>query len=151
MRVYGEERPRADLGGYQHRIADRFSSTRKGVPDGIASRCERRRAVAAGTWPGKAASRPGLRSRLLVGVLVPGVAGAASLHAVTASAAPDFGPSVKVIDPSMSLSDIKATLDSISAQQVPSQFGTGRYAVLFMPGTYGTAQNPLKFQVGYYR
>ena len=23
-------------------------------------------------------------------------------------------------------------------------------AVLFMPGTYGTAQNPLKFQVGYY-
>ena len=87
---------------------------------------------------------------LLVGVLVPGVAGAASLHAVTASAAPDFGPSVKIIDPSMSLSDIKATLDSISAQQVPSQFGTGRYAVFFMPGTYGTAQNPLKFQVGYY-
>jgi hypothetical protein len=72
---------------------------------------------------------------LLVGVLVPGVAGAGSLHAVTASAAPDFGPSVKIIDPSMSLSDIKATLDSISAQQVPSQFGTGRYAVLFLPGT----------------
>ena len=61
---------------------------------------------------------------LLVGVLVPGVAGAASLHAVTA-AAPDFGPSVKIIDPSMSLSDIKATLDSISAQQVPSQFAPG--------------------------
>jgi hypothetical protein len=62
---------------------------------------------------------------LLVGVLVPSVAGAASLHAVTASAAPDFGPSVKIIDPSMSLSAIKATLDSISAQQVPSQFAPG--------------------------
>jgi hypothetical protein len=37
------------------------------------------------------------------------VAGTASLPAVTASAAPDFGPSVKIIDPSMSLSDIKAT------------------------------------------
>jgi len=87
---------------------------------------------------------------LLMGVLVPGVAGAASLQAVTASAAPDFGPNVKIIDPSMSLGDIKATLDSISDQQVPSQFGTGRYAVLFMPGTYGTAQNPLEFQIGYY-
>ena len=36
------------------------------------------------------------------------------------------------------------------AQQVPNQFGTQRYALLFEPGTYGSAANPLIFQVGYY-
>ena len=33
---------------------------------------------------------------------------------------------------------------------MPNQFGTQRYALLFKPGTYGTAANPLNFQVGYY-
>jgi hypothetical protein len=63
--------------------------------------------------------------------------------------APDFGPNVKILDPGMSTADIKAVLDSISSQQA-SEFGTGRYAVLFMPGAYGTAASPLNFEVGYY-
>jgi hypothetical protein len=43
-------------------------------------------------------------------------------------------------------------LDNISAQQVPasSQFDSQRYAIFFQPGTYGSAANPLVFQVGYY-
>ena len=63
---------------------------------------------------------------------------------------PDFGPNVVVFDPSMPQSQIQATVDAIAAQQVPNQFGTQRYALLFEPGTYGTVANPLNFQVGYY-
>jgi hypothetical protein len=78
-------------------------------------------------------------------------AAAASQPAVTsAEAGPDFGPNVRIFDPSMSTSDIKAELDAIAAQQVPNQFGTQRYAVIFKPGTYGSAAAPLNFEVGYY-
>src|SRR4051812_19754547 len=63
---------------------------------------------------------------------------------------PDLGPNVYLFDPSMPVSSIQATVDAIAAQQVPNQFGTQRYALLFKPGTYGTAANPLNFQVGYY-
>ena len=65
-------------------------------------------------------------------------------------AQPDFGPNVVIIDPSMSTSQIQTTVDAISTQQIPSQFGTGRFAVLFKPGTYGSVAAPLNFQVGYY-
>jgi hypothetical protein len=67
-----------------------------------------------------------------------------------AAAAPDLGPNVMVFDPSMSTSEIQATVDRIAAQQVPNQFGSERYALLFEPGTYGSAEEPLNFQVGYY-
>jgi len=84
------------------------------------------------------------------GVAITG-ATAASRHAArTAVAVPDFGPNVKIFDPSMSKSEIKATVDAIASQQVSNQFGTQRYALLFMPGTYGSAADPLNFQVGYY-
>jgi hypothetical protein len=63
---------------------------------------------------------------------------------------PDFGPNVVVFDPSMPTSQIQATIDAITAQQVDNEFGTQRYALLFKPGTYGTVANPLTFQVGYY-
>jgi hypothetical protein len=63
---------------------------------------------------------------------------------------PDFGPNVYVFTPSMPQSEIQATVDSISSQQVSNQFGTQRYALLFQPGTYGSSDNPLNFQVGYY-
>jgi len=55
-----------------------------------------------------------------------------------------------VFNDSMSLGTIQSDLDAIAAQQVPNQFGSQRYAVLFEPGTYGTSTNPLNFQVGYY-
>src|SRR6202022_2504240 len=63
---------------------------------------------------------------------------------------PNFGPNVRIFNPSMPLSDIQATVDAIAAQQVSNQFGPQRYALLFKPGTYGTASNPLNFQIGYY-
>jgi hypothetical protein len=63
---------------------------------------------------------------------------------------PNFGPNVYVFSPSMPQSQIQATVDSIASQQVSNQFGTQRYALLFEPGTYGSAADPLIFQVGYY-
>src|SRR6266540_834820 len=63
---------------------------------------------------------------------------------------PDFGPNVMIFDPSMPTSQIQATVDAIANQQVDNEMGTQRYALLFKPGTYGSAANPLVFQVGYY-
>ena len=83
---------------------------------------------------------------------------AGALHAATSVSVtgasspgqPDFGPNVMVFDPSMPTSQIQATVDAIANQQVSNQFGSQRYALLFKPGTYGTAANPLNFEVGYY-
>src|SRR5664279_2526790 len=95
----------------------------------------------------------------LVGGLTLTAQGAASAAAPAASVVPTviasaaqspFGPNVKVFDPSMSTSDIQAQVDAISAQQIGNQFGPARYALLFKPGTYGSAAAPLNFQVGYY-
>src|ERR1700751_2191134 len=63
---------------------------------------------------------------------------------------PDFGPNVRIFDPSMPTSQIQATVDAIANQQVDNQFGTQRYAILFMPGTYGSTGSALAFQAGYY-
>ncbi|WP_210587716.1 coagulation factor 5/8 type domain-containing protein [Streptomyces sp. GESEQ-35] len=56
----------------------------------------------------------------------------------------DLGPNVIVFDPSTS--GIQARLDQVFAQQESAQFGTGRYALLFKPGTY----NGLNAQLGFY-
>jgi len=77
-----------------------------------------------------------------------GAAAAANLK--KGSGQPDFGSNVLIFDPSMPLSQIQAAVDSIAAQQVDNEMGTQRYALLFMPGTYGTPATPLTFQVGYY-
>ncbi len=50
----------------------------------------------------------------------------------------------------MPTGQIQATVDAIANQQVDNEMGTQRYALLFKPGTYGSAANPLAFQVGYY-
>jgi hypothetical protein len=63
---------------------------------------------------------------------------------------PHFGANVTVFDPSMPVSEIQATLDATHAAQVNNEMGTQRYAYLFKPGTYGTAENPLQLKVGYY-
>jgi hypothetical protein len=89
---------------------------------------------------------------LTVGALLVGVmlfvhtAGAGQV----AVAQPDLGPNVVVFDPSMSTSQIQTTVDEIATQQVDNEMGSQRYALLFKPGTYGTAVNPLIVQVGYY-
>ena len=84
-----------------------------------------------------------------VAVAFVGSAGPASATPLAGSQ-PDFGPNVFVFDPSMTTSEIQATVNAIATQQVPNQFGTQRYALLFKPGTYGTPDDPLNFQVGYY-
>src|SRR4051812_7452834 len=76
-----------------------------------------------------------------------GVASAAPPHRSTT---PDLGPNVKVFDPSMPTSQIQATVDDIAQRQAGNQFGPERYALLFKPGTYGSASRPLTFRVGYY-
>ncbi|MDX6515240.1 MAG: hypothetical protein QOH73_906, partial [Gaiellaceae bacterium] len=85
-----------------------------------------------------------------VALALTGASVAASHQAGRASAAPDFGPNVKVFDPSMTTADIKASVDAIATEQVDNEFGTQRYTLLFKPGTYGTPADPLNFQVGYY-
>ncbi len=98
-------------------------------------------AILAGAW-------------LAVGPLAP-AAVAASAAPAASTVAPSttggqFGPNTYIFSPSMPLASIQSTLNSIASQQVSNQFGSQRYAILFEPGTYGTATDPLIFQVGYY-
>ena len=82
------------------------------------------------------------------------VSPSAAVPAVAPAAAPtatvDLGPNVLVFDPSMPQAEIQAEVDAIAAKQVTNEMGSARYALLFKPGTYGTAAQPLNFQVGYY-
>ncbi|NED16088.1 discoidin domain-containing protein [Streptomyces sp. SID9124] len=56
----------------------------------------------------------------------------------------DLGPNVLVFDPSTP--NIQGKVDEIFHQQESAQFGTGRYALLFKPGTY----NNINAQIGFY-
>ncbi|MFJ8591345.1 coagulation factor 5/8 type domain-containing protein [Streptomyces sp. NPDC093598] len=56
----------------------------------------------------------------------------------------DLGPNVLVFDPATP--NIQARLDEIFRQQESAQFGTGRYQLLFKPGTY----HGLNAQIGFY-
>ncbi|MGW0935218.1 coagulation factor 5/8 type domain-containing protein [Streptomyces sp. NPDC002666] len=56
----------------------------------------------------------------------------------------DLGPNVMVFDPSMP--DIQAKVDEVFKQQESAQFGTGRYALMFKPGTY----DKINAQIGFY-
>ncbi|MFD5232615.1 coagulation factor 5/8 type domain-containing protein [Streptomyces qaidamensis] len=56
----------------------------------------------------------------------------------------DLGPNVLVFDPSTP--NIQGRLDEIFRQQESAQFGTGRYQLLFKPGTY----HGLNAQIGFY-
>ncbi len=63
---------------------------------------------------------------------------------------PDLGPNVTVFSPSTPLAEIQNKLDALADQQRDAEMTTARHAVLFLPGTYGTAEHPLQFEVGYY-
>jgi hypothetical protein len=58
---------------------------------------------------------------------------------------PDFGPNVYVFDGSIPQAQIQSTIDAVYAQQQHSEFGSGRYALLFKPGGYG-----VDVKLGYY-
>jgi hypothetical protein len=79
-----------------------------------------------------------------------GVATAALADSSPSEGQANFGSSVYIFNPGMPQSQIQATVDAISAQQVNNEFGTQRYALFFEPGVYGSAATPLSFQVGYY-
>ena len=128
------------------------------------------------SWPSFSRHRSVAGVAVLAGVLGLTAAGAAQVSAATTSTAaathatvttaadatpavapaahvagtPNLGPNVYVFTPDMPQSQIQATVDSIANQQISNQFGTQRYALLFEPGTYGSAADPLSFQVGYY-
>jgi len=95
--------------------------------------------LTAGAFTGQAAAAP--------------AAQAPAPHAPASAASagdPDFGPNVLVFDPSMPQDQIQAAVDAVAARQISDQFGTGRFALLFKPGTYGSPAHPLRFDVGYY-
>ncbi|MFO0785916.1 MAG: coagulation factor 5/8 type domain-containing protein [Phycisphaerales bacterium] len=72
------------------------------------------------------------------------VCAAAALAGVCIAApAPDFGPGVCIIDGASA--DAQKRVDAIYAKQEAGQFDSGRYAILFKPGTY-----KLTVPVGFY-
>ena len=103
--------------------------------------------------------RTPLRAALAaLALIAAGLASAAGLAApaVTASAAPApaaapaLGDRVVVFDPSMPVAQIRARADAIWQQQVDAEMSSERWSMLFLPGTYGTATEPLQIKVGYY-
>ncbi|WP_405150286.1 discoidin domain-containing protein [Sphaerisporangium sp. NBC_01403] len=53
----------------------------------------------------------------------------------------DLGPNVKVFDSSMSAATIQSQINQIFTQQEAAQFGNGRYALMFKPGSYDVNVN----------
>ncbi|WP_230686785.1 adenylyl cyclase [Catellatospora vulcania] len=115
------------------------------------------------TSPGSATAAPspgrhGVRRKLTLGlttalaavVVVAGSTAPAAAATPPSLGAPNFGANVTVFDPSMPVSQIQATLDATHTAQVDNEMGANRYAFLFKPGTYGTAEQPLQIKVGYY-
>jgi len=60
----------------------------------------------------------------------------AALLSLVTQPTTDLGPNVIVFDPSMSPAAVQTQCASLFDAQKHTQFGTGRKAVLFMPGTY---------------
>ena len=112
----------------------------------------KRRSVATSSTSATTWVRPVLVAALFLSSLVGALSwsGTANASPPEHGRQPDFGPNVKIFDPSMPVADIQAAVDAITAKQVNNEMGTDRYALLFKPGTYGTAAQPLIIQVGYY-
>lgn len=58
---------------------------------------------------------------------------------------PNFGSNVLIFDPSMSTATIQSQINTVYASQQNAQFGNGRYALVFKPGTYN-----VDIPVGFY-
>ena len=81
---------------------------------------------------------------LFAGAFVATPATAAPSHS------PDFGPNVTIFGPDTPLDQIQAELDALHTQQVDAEMSGERRAVYFLPGAYGSAEDPLQVKVGYY-
>src|SRR5689334_19394808 len=88
----------------------------------------------AGNHRGPRALLLGLTLAVALVIALAGSTVASAAPPATDPTNPDLGANVVVFDPSMSVSSIQATVDSIYAQQVDNEMGTARYALLFKPG-----------------
>ncbi len=84
--------------------------------------------------------RNGMRMRtgLLAGLLSVGMAtmGLAAAEPGMAPQLPQMGPNVLIFTPQMKAAAVQAEIDRVYAEQEHSEFGNGRYALVFLPGTY---------------
>ena len=115
---------------FRHRVATAFAGA---LALGLAGLVTAGTAGAASQSPASpAAAKPGA---------IPAKAGPvpSALSLPQAAGQPDLGPNVYVFTPATPLSQIQSIVDAIASQQISNQFGTQRYALLFEPGTYGTA------------
>ena len=83
------------------------------------------------------------------GATAGGAVGVAQVTKTTPSV-PDFGANVKVFGPSTPTAEIEATVNGVWEQQFTNEMGPKRYAFYFLPGQYGSAEDPLQIKVGYY-
>ncbi|HEX5859685.1 MAG TPA: adenylyl cyclase [Microbacterium sp.] len=104
-------------------------------------------------------STPRRRFRRLAAAATGAALVAGALMATPANAAPpravdpydpDLGANVTVFSPDTPLAEIQTTLDDLADAQRDNEMGSTRHAVYFLPGEYGTAEEPLQFEVGYY-
>jgi hypothetical protein len=63
-------------------------------------------------------------------------AAGAAIASGPAAPKPDLGPNVFIFDPSMPSAAIQAEIDKVYAIEQHSEFGSARYALLFLPGKY---------------
>ena len=98
-----------------------------------------------------------VRARAPLSILAGGLCLAlASSVSLTASAAPiagpdhGLGPQVLVFDPQMTTAEIERVAEDVYARQVDNEMGSDRYSLLFLPGSYGSDEDPLQIKVGYY-
>ncbi|MFJ1756179.1 hypothetical protein [Kitasatospora sp. NPDC088134] len=103
------------------------------------------------TGPRRLGLAAGAATALVAALLAPTAqaAGTAADSAVPPGGG-SLGEHVLVLDPSMPKAEIQHRLDALAQAQAGNEFGAERYAVLFEPGTYGTAADPLNFSVGFY-
>jgi hypothetical protein len=59
-------------------------------------------------------------------------------------------PGITVIDLTWTTAQIQSIGDDIFEKQKNNEMGTDRYSLYFLPGIYGSEQEPLSLQVGYY-
>ncbi|HEX8554611.1 MAG TPA: adenylyl cyclase [Sphingomonas sp.] len=81
------------------------------------------------------------RRTVLAGLGAIGAMAAGRGTAAVVPAAPDLGPDVIVLDPSMPRAAMQARLDAIFREQERAHFTDRRYAVLFKPGRYSLDVN----------
>lgn len=86
---------------------------------------------------------------IALGLIVAWITGAGGTSWAAASTKPerkpDFGPNVLIFDPTMPQVAMQEKIDMIYALERSSEFGSGRYALLFLPGEYH-----LNVPVGFY-